>query len=264
MLEYGTKIVGGVTPGRGGEDIEGIPVFNSVAEAVSEKRAEASVVFVPAPLVKDAAIEAIKAGIKLMVVVTEHVPVHDVMEILSLAREQGALLLGPTSAGIITPGEAKMGIMPGSIFQPGRIGLISRSGTLSYEVSGDLALSGLGQSTVVGIGADPVIFTSVPELLELFEHDPSTDVVVLVGEVGGTQEENAAIFIMEHMTKQVVAYIAGLNAPEGKRMGHAGAIIQGGMGTPQSKINALHTAGVLVADSPLEVAALVKKFLRPV
>jgi succinyl-CoA synthetase alpha subunit len=264
MLDYGTKIVGGVTPGRGGEEIEGIPVFDSVVEAVSERKAEASVVFVPAPLVKDAAIEAIKSGIRLMVVITEHVPVHDVMEIRSVARERGAVLLGPTSAGIITPGEAKMGIMPGSIFQPGRIGLISRSGTLSYEVSGNLASSGLGQSTVIGIGADPVVFTSMPELLELFERDAGTDAVVLVGEVGGMQEENAAKFIMEKMTKPVVAYIAGLSAPEGKRMGHAGALIQGGMGTPQSKINALSAAGVLVAETPLEVVVLVKKSLSKV
>jgi len=259
MLEYGTKIVAGVTPGRGGEEVEGIPVHNTVAEAVREQKAEASVFFVPAPAVKNAAFETIGAGIKLIVVVTEHVPVHDVMEIRSYARSRGVRLLGPTSPGIITPGEAKIGIMPGNMFRPGRIGVISRSGTLSYEISVDLLAAGLGQSTVVGIGADPVVFTSMTELLELFESDPNTDQVVIIGEVGGTQEEKAAEFIARRMTKPVVAYIAGHQAPEGKRMGHAGAIIQGGLGTPQSKVNALRQTGVPVADYPQEVVQLIQK-----
>lgn len=259
MLDYGTKVVAGVTPGRGGEEVEGIPVYNTVAEAVREQKAEASVFFVPAPAVKNAALETIEAGIKLIVVVTEHVPVHDVMEMRSYARNRGVRLLGPTSPGIITPGEAKIGIMPGNMFHPGRIGIISRSGTLSYEVSVDLAAAGLGQSTAVGIGADPVVFTSMTELLELFENDPDTDQVVIIGEVGGTQEEKAAEFIARRMTKPVVAYIAGRQAPEGKRMGHAGAIIQGGLGTPQSKVNALRLAGVSVADYPLEVVELIRK-----
>jgi succinyl-CoA synthetase alpha subunit len=259
MLEYGTKVVVGVTPGRGGEKVEGIPVYNTVAEAVREQKAEASVFFVPALAVKSAALETIDAGIKLIVVVTEHVPVHDVMEMRSYARDRGVRLLGPTSPGIITPGEAKIGIMPGNMFCPGRIGIISRSGTLSYEISVDLAAAGLGQSTVVGIGADPVVFTGMTELLELFENDPDTDHVVIVGEVGGTQEEKAAEFITRRMTKPVVAYIAGRQAPEGKRMGHAGAIIQDGLGTPQSKVNALRRAGVPVADYPLEVVGLIRK-----
>jgi succinyl-CoA synthetase alpha subunit len=259
MLDYGTKVVAGVTPGRGGEGVEGIPVYNTVAEAVREQKAEASVFFVPAPAVKNAALETIDAGIKLIVIVTEHVPVHDVMKIRNYARARGVRLLGPTSPGIITPGEAKIGIMPGNMFRPGRIGIISRSGTLSYEISVDLAAAGLGQSTVVGIGADPVAFTSMTELLELFEGDPNTDQVVIVGEVGGAQEEKAAEFIARRMTKPVVAYIAGRQAPEGKRMGHAGAIIQGGLGTPQSKVNALRQAGAPVADYPLEVVELIQK-----
>ena len=261
MLEYGTNIVAGVTPGRGGEEVEGVPVYNTVAEAVKERGAEASVFFVPPALAKEASFETIDSGVKLIVVVTENIPVHDAMEIRAYARERGARLLGPTSPGIMTPGEAKMGIMPGSTFSPGRIGVISRSGTLCYEISGDLMAAGLGQSTAVGLGADPVVFTSLPELLELFDNDPGTDAVVIVGEVGGTQEENAARFIAEKMTKPVAAYIAGHNAPEGKRMGHAGAIIQGGMGTPQSKMEALRKAGADVAEYPMEVAELIRKRL---
>jgi len=265
MLEYGTNIIAGVTPGRGGEEIEGIPVYDTVAEAVSKQGAEASVFFVPPQAVKAAALENIEAGVKLIVVVTEHVPVHDVMEIREHASERGVQLIGPTSPGIITVGEAKMGIMPGNMFTPGRIGVISRSGTLSYEISIDLAAAGFGQSTVVGIGADPVVFTSMPELLELFEKDPDTDLVVIVGEVGGVQEQNAARFIDRWITKPVVAYIAGHDAPEGKRMGHAGAIIQneGGMSTPQSKIAALRQVGVEVARYPVEVVGLVQKHLMP-
>ena len=261
MLEYGTNIVAGVTPGKGGEEVEGIPVYNTVAEAVSKERAEASVFFVPAGAVKGAALETIEAGIRLIVIITERVPVHDVMELRAYARERDVRLVGPNTPGIITPGEAKMGIMPGKMFIPGRIGIISRSGTLSYEISADLATAGLGQSSVVGMGGDPVVFTSMPELLELFARDPDTDLVVLIGEVGGAQEEKAAQFIAQQMTKPVVAYIAGFNAPEGKRMGHAGAIIQGGMGTPQSKITALRQADVPVAEYPLEVAELVQRRL---
>jgi succinyl-CoA synthetase alpha subunit len=261
MLEYGTNIVAGVTPGKGGEEVESIPVFDSAAEAVTEQGAEASVFFVPPAADKDAARENMDAGIKLIVVVTEHVPVHDAMEIRAYDQQRGVRLLGPTSPGIITPGQSKMGIMPGNMFHPGRIGVISRSGTLSYEICADLAEAGLGQSTVVGMGADPVVFTSMPQLMALFEEDPATDLVVIVGEVGGTQEEMAAQLIARRMTKPVVAYIAGHSAPEGKRMGHAGAIIQGGMGTPQSKIAALREVGAAVAEYPLEVVALVRKRL---
>lgn len=262
MLEYGTNIVAGVTPGKGGWAVEGIPVYDTVAEAVAEQGAEASVFFVPPQGVKETAIQTIDVGIKLIVVITEHVPVHDVMEIREYATDSDVQIVGPTSPGIITVGEAKLGIMPGNMFKPGRIGLISRSGTLSYEVSVNLATAGFGQSTAVGIGADPVVFTNVPELLRLFEEDPDTDLVVLVGEVGGMQEEEAAEYIKKSMTKPVVAYIAGLNAPQEKRMGHAGAIIQGdGRGTAQSKVSALQEAGVEVAQFPAEVVRLVQKRL---
>jgi len=262
MLEYGTHIVAGVTPGKGGQSVEGIPVYDTVAEAVAEHGAEASVLFVPPQAVKEAAIQAIDAGIKLIVVITEHVPVHDVMEIREYATDSGVQIVGPTSPGIISPGEAKMGIMPGNMFKPGRIGLVSRSGTLCYEVSANLSGAGFGQSTVVGIGADPVVLTNVPEVLRLFEEDPDTDLVVLVGEIGGVLEEVAADYIKRSMTKPVVAYIAGLTAPHEKRMGHAGAIIQGdGRGTAQSKISALQEAGVQVAQFPAEVVKLVQKRL---
>ena len=265
MLEYGTNVVAGVTPGKGGEEVEGVPVYDTIAEAVAKQGAEASVFFVPPPAIKEAAVQTIDAGIGLIVVVTEHIPVHDVMEIREYARDREVRIIGPTSPGVITVGEAKMGIMPGNMFTPGRIGLISRSGTLSYEISIDLAAAGLGQSTVVGIGADPVVFTNMPELLELFEKDPDTDQVVIVGEVGGVQEQHASEFIDRWMTKPVVAYIAGLNAPEGKRMGHAGAIIQGegGMGTPQSKMTALRQVGVEVAKYPVEVVEMVRCHLTP-
>jgi len=263
MLDYGTNIVAGVTPGKGGEVVEGIPVFNTVEEAVAKTGAEASVFFVPPPGVKEAAIETIDAGIKLIVVVTEHIPVHDVMEIREYASDSDAQIIGPTSPGVITVGQAKMGIMPGNMFTPGRIGVISRSGTLSYEISINLAMAKLGQSTVVGIGADPVVFTSISELLGLFEKDKDTDLVVIIGEVGGIQEEKAAEFIDRWMTKPVVAYIAGLNAPEGKKMGHAGAIIQGdGRGTSQSKVAAFREVGVDVAKYPADVVTLAQKRLK--
>ena len=262
MLDYGTNIVAGVTPGKGGEEVHGVPVYDTIAEAVTKHGAEASVFFVPPPAVKETAVETINAGIGVIVVVTEHIPVHDVMEVREYARERGVWLIGPTSPGIITPGEAKMGIMPGNMFTPGRIGVISRSGTLSYEISINLATAGLGQSTVIGIGADPVVFTNMADLLELFEEDPDTDLVVIVGEVGGIQEENAALFIDRWMDKPVVGYIAGQNAPEGKRMGHAGAIIRGSTGTPQSKMAALREVGVDVAKYPADVVGLVQGHLK--
>jgi succinyl-CoA synthetase alpha subunit len=264
MLDYGTNIVAGVTPGKGGEVVEGVPVYDTVAEAVARQGAEASVFFVPAPAVKEAAWQTIDAGIRLIVVVTEHIPVHDVMEIKEYASGREVMIIGPTTPGIITVGEAKMGIMPGNMFTPGRIGVISRSGTLSYEVSINLATGGFGQSTVVGIGADPVVFTNISEPLRLFEKDPGTDLIVIVGEVGGIQEERAAEFIDRWITKPVVAYLAGLSAPGEKRMGHAGAIIQGdGKGTPQSKIAALMEVGVDVARYPAQVVDLVRKHLVP-
>ena len=265
MLDYGTNIVAGVTPGKGGQEVEGVPVYDTVAEAIAKQGAEASVFFIPPKSFKEAARQSIDAGISLIVVITEHIPVHDVMEIREYASEREVRIIGPTTPGIITVGEAKMGIMPGNMFTPGRIGVISRSGTLSYEISINLATAGLGQSTVVGMGADSVVFASIPELLRLFERDSDTDLVVIVGEVGGVQEENAAQFIDRWMTKPVVTYIAGHNVPEGKRMGHAGAIIQGehGMGIPQSKMAALREVGVDVAMYPAEVVELVKWHLTP-
>ncbi len=256
MLDYGTHVVGGVTPGKGGGSVEGVPVFDSVDAAVNATGAEASVFFVPAPFVLDAFIETVDAGIDLIVVVPEHVPVHDVMRMKSYAEkhaERGLLALGPTTPGVLTPGEAKMGIMPASLFKPGRIGIISRSGTLSYEMAGILSSAGYGESTVVGKGADPVTLATLPQILERFEKDDATDGVVIVGEVGGAQEESAAGYISAQMTKPVAAYIAGKFAPEGKRMGHAGAIIRGSKGTYESKYRALKAAGVRMLDTPMDV-----------
>ncbi len=253
MLEYGTSVVAGVTPGKGGTTVEGVPVFDSVELAVRETGAEASVFFVPAPFAMDAFMENADAGIGLVVVVPEHVPVHDVMQMRETAVREGVFALGPTTPGILVPGQAKMGIMPGSLFTPGRIGIISRSGTLAYEISGLLTEAGIGQSTVVGMGADPVVLTSMTDLLALFEGDDGTDAVVIVGEVGGGQEEKAAEYIAGHMTKPVAAYIAGKNAPEGKRMGHAGAIVRGTSGTAESKAEALFDAGAELLDTPARV-----------
>jgi len=256
MLAYGTNVVAGVTPGKGGATVEGIPVFDSVLEAVEKTGAEASVFFVPAPYVLDAFIETVDAGINLIVVVPEHIPVHDVMEMKAYAQRhesRGLFALGPTTAGILTPGEAKMGIMPASLFNPGQIGIISRSGTLSYEMAGILSSAGFGQSTVVGKGADPVDLTTLEVILKKFNHDPGTDGVVIVGEVGGVQEETAAKYILENVKKPVAAYIAGRFAPEGKRMGHAGAIIREGQGTFESKQKALRNANVTILNSPIDV-----------
>jgi succinyl-CoA synthetase alpha subunit len=254
MKEYGTNIVAGVTPGKGGGEVEGVLVFDSADEAVRATGAEASVFFVPASFVLDAFFENVAAGIRLIVVVPEHVPVHDVMRMRALTDERGVFALGPTTPGILTPGEAKMGIMPGSLFAPGRIGVISRSGTLAYEFAGILSAAGYGQSTVVGMGADPVSLTTLPDILRRFRDDPATDAVVIVGEVGGVQEEKAAEFIAAEMNKPVAAYIAGRFAPEGKRMGHAGAIVRGTAGTAKSKCEALAAAGVRVLDTPVDVA----------
>jgi succinyl-CoA synthetase alpha subunit len=259
MKEYGTNIVAGVTPGKGGWEIEEIPVFDSAEEAVRKTGAEASVFFVPAAGVLDAFFENVEAGIRLIVVVPEHVPVHDVMKMRACAQENMMFALGPTTPGILTPGEAKMGIMPGSLFAPGRIGIISRSGTLAYEMAGILTAAGYGQSTVVGMGADPVVLTSMSDILQLFENDPETDGVVIVGEVGGVQEEMAAEFISESMHKPVAAYIAGRLAPEGKRMGHAGAIVRGSASTYAGKCAALAEAGVRVLETPIDVVDWAKR-----
>jgi succinyl-CoA synthetase alpha subunit len=255
MLDYGTRVVGGVTPGKGGTTVEELPVFDSVAEAVNETGANASVFFVPAAFVLDAFLETIDAGIKLIVIVPEHIPIRDVMRMRSYALEKGVFALGPTTPGILVPGKGKMGIMPASLFAPGRVGVISRSGTLSYEFAGILSESNVGQSTVVGMGADPVVLRNLPDILELFEKDTGTDAVIIVGEVGGEQEEKAAGFIARKMNKPVATYIAGRYSPEGKKMGHAGAIVRGATGTVEGKKNALREAGAEVLESPIHVAA---------
>ncbi len=259
MLEYGTKVVGGVTPGKGGTTVEGLPVFNSVQEAVKETGANASVFFVPAAFVLDAFMETIDAGVKLIAIVPEHIPVRDVMKMRSYALEKGVFALGPTTPGILVPGKGKMGIMPASMFAPGRVGIISRSGTLSYEFAGILSESNVGQSTVVGMGADPVVLRNLADILELFEEDDGTDAVIVVGEVGGEQEEKAAGFIARRMTKPVATYIAGRQSPQGKRMGHAGAIVRGASGTVAGKQSALKDAGVTILESPIDVVAWAAK-----
>lgn len=259
MIEYGTKVVGGVTPGKGGTTVEGVPVFDSVEEAVKETGANASVFFVPAAFVLDAFLETIDAGIKLIVIVPEHIPVRDVVKMRAYALEKGVFALGPTTPGILVPGKGKMGIMPASLFAPGRVGIISRSGTLSYEFAGILSENKVGQSAVVGMGADPVVLRNLADILELFEEDDGTDAVIIVGEVGGEQEEKAAGFISRKMSKPVAAYIAGRYSPQGKRMGHAGAIIRGSSGTVEGKHEALRGAGVEVLESPIYVAQWAKK-----
>jgi succinyl-CoA synthetase alpha subunit len=253
MLQYGTAVVGGITPGKGGTLVEGLPVFDSVEDAVSQTGANASVFFVPAAFVLDAFYETVDAGIKLIVIVPEHIPVNDVMRMRAYAAAKEVFALGPTTPGILVPGKGKMGIMPGSLFAPGRVGIISRSGTLSYEFAGILSEKKIGQSAVIGMGADPVILTNLPDILSLFEEDPGTDAVIIVGEVGGMQEERAAEFIAQKMKKPVAAYIAGRLSPQGKRMGHAGAIVRGAAGTVASKCEALQAAGVTILKTPIEV-----------
>ena len=257
MKEYGTNVVGGVTPGKGGEWVHGIPVFDTVKEAVNATDANTSIIYVPARFAADAIMEAADADIKLIVCITEGVPVLDMVRVQSFLNQNDAWLIGPNCPGLITPGEAKVGIMPAQIHQPGNVGLLSRSGTLTYEVVQALTDRGIGQSTAVGIGGDPIIGSKFIDILKLFESDPLTDQVVLIGEIGGTDEQKAARFIADHMTKPVTAFIAGRTAPPGKRMGHAGAIIEGGEGTAQEKIEAFEAVGVKVARLPEEVADIV-------
>jgi len=254
MIEYGTNVVAGVTPGRGGSSVHGAPVFNTVAEAVAETEANASIIFVPALFAPDAILEAVDAGVPLVICISENIPALEMVKVYAHVRERGARLIGPNCPGLITPGEAKIGIMPGYIHQRGRVGLVSRSGTLTYEVVWALTQVGLGQTTAVGIGGDPIIGTSFVDVLALFQDDPETEGIVMIGEIGGSEEEKAAAFIREQVTKPVVGFIAGRTAPPGKRMGHAGAIISGGSGTAAEKIAALNAAGVEVADSPAGVA----------
>ncbi len=257
MVAYGTNVVGGVTPGKGGQWSAGVPVFDTVREAVLATEANTSIIYVPARFAPDAILEAADAGIKLIVCITEGVPTLDMIQVRAYLDHSEARLIGPNCPGLITPGEAKVGIMPGHIHISGNVGLVSRSGTLTYEVVAALTARGIGQSTAVGIGGDPIIGSTFIDILQLFEEDEATEQVVMIGEIGGTDEERAAEFIRDHMTKPVTGFIAGKTAPPGKRMGHAGAIISGGTGTAAEKMKALEAAGVLVANQPTEIAEIV-------
>lgn len=262
MLEYGTKVVAGVTPGKGGQDVFGIPVFNSVAEAKAKTGANTAVIYVPAKFAKDAMLEDIKAGIDLIICITEGVPVIDMVEVSRELRKTKIRLIGPNCPGLISPGKSKVGIMPGHIHKSGPIGVISRSGTLTYEVVDNLTRAGIGQSTCVGLGGDPIIGTRFIDVLELFEKDPDTKGIVMVGEIGGEDEQLAAKYIKQHIKKPMVGFIAGKTAPEGKRMGHAGAIISGGDTTAKSKVQALSDAGVHMVDFTDEIPSVFKKLLQ--
>ena len=260
-IEYGTKMVGGVTPGKGGQTLLDLPVFNTVKDAVSATQADASVIYVPAAFCKDAILEAVDAGIKLIVCITEGIPTKDMLDVWHVVHQSDSRLIGPNCPGIITPGECKIGIMPGEIHLPGKIGIVSRSGTLTYEAVQQTTDLGLGQSTCIGIGGDPIPGTTFIDCLEQFEKDPQTEAIILVGEIGGSAEEEAAEYIKSNMTKPIAAYIAGVTAPKGKRMGHAGAIIAGGKGTAAEKYAALEKAGVYTATSPAELGSTVQKAL---
>jgi succinyl-CoA synthetase alpha subunit len=262
MLRDGTRIVAGSAPGKAGQEVEGVPVFDTVAEAVEEKGANASVLFVPAPFAADAMLEATEAGVKVMVVITEGIPTLDVVKVAPKIKAAGVRVIGPNCPGIISPGKTKLGIMPAYIHKPGPIGVISRSGTLTYEVVNQLTGLGMGQSTCIGIGGDPIVGTTFIDALKAFEQDPDTKGVFLVGEIGGSAEEEAAAFIKAHFGKPVAAFIAGQTAPPGKRMGHAGAIIAGGKGTAKEKIAALTEVGVTVAASPAEMGATMAKAMN--
>ena len=262
MLDYGTKVVGGVTPGKGGAQVHGVPVFNTVQEAVAATGANATVIYVPAQFAAAAMREAMDAALPLIVTITEGVPTLDMMDIYHEVRARGLRLIGPNCPGVITPGQSKIGIMPGYIHKPGRVGVISRSGTLTYEIVYALTCLGVGQSTCIGIGGDPIVGSGPMDLLPLFENDPDTDAIVLIGEIGGDEEERTAAFIQQHIRKPVFAFIVGHTAPEGKRMGHAGAIVSGGAGTAGSKIRAFAHAGVPVANTIDELAATVAAALK--
>ncbi|MDD2899126.1 MAG: succinate--CoA ligase subunit alpha [Desulfuromonadaceae bacterium] len=261
--DYGTQMVGGVTPGKGGSVIDGFPVFDTVKEAVEKTGATASVIYVPPPFAADSIMEAVDAGIDMVCCITEGIPVLDMVKVKHFMRNKKTRLVGPNCPGVITPGECKIGIMPGYIHKPGRVGVVSRSGTLTYEAVWQLTCLGMGQSTCVGIGGDPVNGTNHLDVLRLFQSDPNTDAVIMIGEIGGTSEEEAARFVRDYMTKPVAAYIAGITAPPGKRMGHAGAIISGGKGTATEKVEILRECGISVAASPAEMAQALLKVYKP-
>jgi succinyl-CoA synthetase alpha subunit len=259
---YGTNVVAGVTPGKGGQDVDGIPVFHTVAEAVDEAGANTSLIFVPARFAADAIYEAVDSGIRTVICITEHVPVHEMLRAYTYFRPQGITMIGPNCPGVLSPGKANVGIIPAEIFSEGSIGLVSRSGTLTYQIGHELTQLGLGNSTIVGIGGDPVVGSSFVDVLAKFESDTETELIVMVGEIGGDEEEKAAVFISEHVTKPVLSYIAGFSAPPGKTMGHAGAIISGSSGTAQAKKEALEARGIEVGTTPTEVAEMVADRMR--
>jgi len=260
--EYGTELVAGVTPGKAGQDVEGVPVFDKIADAVGEVAANTSMIFVPARFAGAAINEAIDAGVHTVIAITEGIPVHDMLPTYWRAREAGVRLIGPNCPGVLSPGKANVGIIPAQFFDAGRIGVVSKSGTLTYQIGNELKQAGLGNSSIVGIGGDPIVGSDFIDILELFENDPDTDVIVLVGEIGGDAEERAADYIAEHVTKPVVAYIAGFTAPPGKQMGHAGAIISGSSGTAEAKKQALEAKGVKVGRSPSETAELAVEVVK--
>jgi succinyl-CoA synthetase alpha subunit len=262
MRDYGTKIAGGVTPGKGGTTHEGFPVFNTVADGVRETGANASVIYVPPPFAADAIMEAADAGVSLIVCITEGIPALDMVEAYHFIKSRGVRLIGPNCPGVISPGKCKVGIMPARIHLEGRVGVVSRSGTLTYEAVGQLTALGIGQSTCIGIGGDPVIGTTQRDAIELFNNDPGTDAIVMIGEIGGSAEEEAADYVRTHVKKPVVGFICGQTAPPGRRMGHAGAIISGGKGTAAEKMSAMTAAGIHVVRSPAEIGAKVKEVLH--
>ncbi len=261
-VEYGTRVVAGVTPGKGGNAVDGIPVFDTVEQAVASTGANASVIFVPPPFAADAVMEAAAAALPLVVCITEGIPVQDMVRVWSNLAGSGTRLVGPNCPGVITPGQCKIGIMPGHIHRPGPVGVVSRSGTLTYEAVGQLTALEIGQSTCVGIGGDPIVGTDFIDMLKLFQDDGETEAIVLIGEIGGSAEEDAAAFVREHVSKPVVAFIAGRTAPPGRRMGHAGAIISGGKGGAAEKVQALSEAGIHVAESPAAIGETVKRVMR--